>query len=57
MTELEDGASRDARLRTVIARVQAEVRGYIPDDVELTDELLAERRQEGRDHIPPAGSS
>ena len=36
-------------LRNVIARVQDEVRGYISDDVDLVDELSAERRQETAD--------
>jgi AbrB family looped-hinge helix DNA binding protein len=33
-------------LRNVIARIQDEVRDYIPDDVDLVDELSADRRQE-----------
>lgn len=33
-------------LRNVIARVQDEVKGYIPDGVNLVDELSSERRQE-----------
>ena len=33
-------------LANVIARVQAEVRGYIPDSVDLAGELSADRRAE-----------
>jgi len=46
MTVGEGGTIHLEPLRNVIARVQDEVRGYIPDDVDLADELLADRRQE-----------
>ncbi|MBF0304987.1 MAG: hypothetical protein HQL41_04985 [Alphaproteobacteria bacterium] len=36
-------------LRNVIARVQDEVRGYIPDDVDLVKDLSAQRRNEAAD--------
>jgi bifunctional DNA-binding transcriptional regulator/antitoxin component of YhaV-PrlF toxin-antitoxin module len=41
--------AREVRLRSVdqaIAEVQAMVRGFVPDDVSLVDELIAERRRE-----------
>ena len=46
MTVREEGALHFEPLRNVIARVQDEVRGFIPDEVNLVDELSAERRQE-----------
>lgn len=46
MTVEEGGTLCFEPLRNVIARIQDEVRGYIPDDVNLVDELSAERRQE-----------
>ena len=46
MTVSEGGTLHFEPLRSVIARVQDEVRGYIPDDINLVDELSAERRQE-----------
>lgn len=46
MTVDERGIIHLEPLRNVISRVQDEVRGYISDDVDLVDELSAERRQE-----------
>lgn len=46
MTVGEGGTLHFEPLRNVIARVQDEVRGYIPDDVSLVDELSAERQRE-----------
>ncbi|TAN72277.1 MAG: AbrB family transcriptional regulator [Magnetospirillum sp.] len=46
MTVDEGGTIHLEPLRNVIARVQDEVRGYIPDDVDLVDELSGDRRQE-----------
>jgi AbrB family looped-hinge helix DNA binding protein len=46
MTVDEVGTIHLEPLRSVIARVQDEVRGYISDDVDLVDELSDERRQE-----------
>jgi AbrB family looped-hinge helix DNA binding protein len=45
MTVDEGGTIHLEPLRNVIARVQEEVRGYIPDTVDLAEELTAERRQ------------
>lgn len=46
MTVDEGGTIHLEPLRNVITRVQDEVRGYISDNVDLVDELSAERRQE-----------
>ncbi|WP_156520934.1 AbrB/MazE/SpoVT family DNA-binding domain-containing protein [Magnetospirillum moscoviense] len=46
MTVDERGTIHLEPLRNIIARVQDEVRGYIPDDVDLADELSVDRRQE-----------
>jgi AbrB family looped-hinge helix DNA binding protein len=46
MTVDEGGTIHLEPLRNVIARVQDEVRGYIPDDVDLADELSVDRRQD-----------
>ena len=46
MTVDERGTIHLEPLRSVITRIQDEVRGYISDDVDLVDELSAERRQE-----------
>lgn len=46
MTVDERGTIHLEPLRNVIARVQDEVMGYIHDDVDLVDELSAERRQD-----------
>lgn len=49
MTVDESGTIHLEPLRNVIARVQDEVRGYIPDDVDLVDDLSAQRRKEAAD--------
>lgn len=49
MTVDESGTIHLEPLRNVIARVQDEVRGYIPDDVDLVDDLSAQRRKEAVD--------
>ncbi|MDO8606227.1 MAG: AbrB/MazE/SpoVT family DNA-binding domain-containing protein [Phaeospirillum sp.] len=46
MTVDESGTIHLEPLRNVIARVQDEVRRYISDDVDLVDELSADRRHE-----------
>lgn len=46
MTVDEGGIIHLEPLRNVITRVQDEVRGYISDDVDLVEELSAERRHE-----------
>jgi AbrB family looped-hinge helix DNA binding protein len=46
MTMSEDGSLHLEPLRNVIARVQDEVRRYIPSDVDLVAELSADRRAE-----------
>lgn len=43
---VEDGAIRLEPLATAIERVQTEVRRYVPADVDLADELSADRRRE-----------
>jgi antitoxin PrlF len=43
---VEDGAIRLEPLAEVIKRVQAEVRRYVPDDVDLAAELAEDRRRE-----------
>ena len=42
----EGGTIHLEPLRNVISRVQDEVRGYISDEVDLVDELSAERRRD-----------
>jgi AbrB family looped-hinge helix DNA binding protein len=49
MTVDESGTIHLEPLRNVITRVQDEVRGYIPDDVDLVDDLSAQRRKEAAD--------
>ncbi len=44
--EAEGGELRLRSLRRAIAEVQALVRQYVPEDVSLVDELIAERRRE-----------
>jgi len=46
MTVDESGTIHLEPLRNVITRVQDEVRRYISDDVDLADELSADRRRE-----------
>ncbi|MBF0392875.1 MAG: AbrB/MazE/SpoVT family DNA-binding domain-containing protein [Alphaproteobacteria bacterium] len=49
MTVDQSGTIHLEPLRNVIARVQDEVRGYIPDDVDLVEDLSAQRRKEAAD--------
>ncbi|MDB5686920.1 MAG: AbrB family transcriptional regulator [Rhizorhabdus sp.] len=42
--QVVDGELRVRPLRDVLARVQARLRQYMPDDVRLADELIADRR-------------
>ncbi len=44
--DIEDGALRVRTFADVLARVQANVRRYVPEGVSLVDELIAERRAE-----------
>lgn len=46
--ELEGGELRIRSLGSVVTGVQAFVRGLVPDEVSLVDELIAERRGETR---------
>jgi AbrB family looped-hinge helix DNA binding protein len=46
--EVKDREVRLTTLRERIARVQAEVRRYIPAGVSLSEELIAERREEAK---------
>lgn len=46
MTVDADGSLRLEPLRKVIARVQEEVKGYIPDHIDLAEELSTDRRAE-----------
>ena len=46
LLSLEDGEVRMIGRDTAIARVQALVAKYVPENVSLVDELLAERRRE-----------
>lgn len=49
LLEIEGSDLRVRSLRTVVAEVQAFVRSFVPDDVSLVDELIAERRREAED--------
>jgi AbrB family looped-hinge helix DNA binding protein len=44
--DIDDGALRIRTFADILARVQANVRRYVPEDVSLVDELIAERRAE-----------
>jgi AbrB family looped-hinge helix DNA binding protein len=44
--ELKDGEARLTTRRERLRRAQALVRKYVPADVSLSDELIAERRAE-----------
>ena len=44
--EVIDGELRVRSLHAIIKAIQAEVRTYVPDDVSLADELIADRRAE-----------
>jgi bifunctional DNA-binding transcriptional regulator/antitoxin component of YhaV-PrlF toxin-antitoxin module len=46
MVEIEDNDLRIRNVLAVVAEVQAFVRSFVPDDVSLVDELIAERRRE-----------
>lgn len=46
LVEIEGNDLRVRNLRSVVAEVQAFVRSFVPDDVSLVDELIAERRRE-----------
>jgi len=46
LSEAEDGSLRLETREQAVARAQALVRRYIPENVSLVDELLAERRAE-----------
>ena len=46
MTAEDNGTLHLEPLANVIARVQAEVRSYIPDNIDLAGELSADRRAE-----------
>ena len=48
LVSLEDGAIRLSTRDEAIRRAQAWVRSFVPDDVSLVDELIAERRAEAR---------
>jgi hypothetical protein len=48
---IAEAGAGELRLRSLdqaIAEVQAMVRGFVPDDVSLVDELIAERRREAQ---------
>lgn len=46
LVEIEGNDLRIRNVRSVVAEVQAFVRSFVPDDVSLVDELIAERRHE-----------
>lgn len=46
MVEIEGNDLRIRNVLAVVAQVQAFVRSFVPDDVSLVDELIAERRRE-----------
>ena len=46
--ELAEGEARLSTRRERLRRAQALVRQYVPADVSLTDELIAERRVEAK---------
>jgi antitoxin PrlF len=46
LLEIVDGEIRVRPLRDVVARIQAQLRDYVPADIRLSDELIAERRAE-----------
>ena len=43
---VEQGELRAWPLKTAIAEIQALVREYVPDDVDLAEELIVDRRRE-----------
>lgn len=47
LVEIEGNDLRIRSVNSVVAEVQAFVRSFVPDDVSLVDELIAERRREG----------
>ena len=46
LLELVDGELHVRPLRGVVSRIQAQLRGYVPDGAHLSDELIADRRAE-----------
>ncbi len=48
MLRLEDGELRITTLEQAVRRAQKLVRRYVPEGHSLADELLEDRRQEGR---------
>jgi antitoxin PrlF len=46
LLEMVDGEIHVRPLRDAVSRVQARLREYIPADVSLSDELIADRRAE-----------
>lgn len=44
--EVIDGELRVRSTKAVLARIQTELRAYVPEGVSLADELIAERRAE-----------
>jgi hypothetical protein len=46
LVEIEGNDLRIRDMHSVVAEVQAFVRSFVPDDVSLVDELIAERRRE-----------
>jgi bifunctional DNA-binding transcriptional regulator/antitoxin component of YhaV-PrlF toxin-antitoxin module len=49
VASLENGSIRLEPLDSVIRRVQANVRRYVPEDVDLAAELIEDRRREAAD--------
>jgi AbrB family looped-hinge helix DNA binding protein len=52
VVDLKNGDLRVRSLDAVIGRAQALVRQYVPDDVSLVDELIADRRAEAARDFP-----
>lgn len=48
MLDFEDGVLKIESLMTRVRRIQEEVAKYVPAGVSLSDELIAERREEAR---------
>lgn len=46
VVRLEDGELRLSSRKTSLKRAQERVRRYVPEGVSLSDELIAERREE-----------
>lgn len=45
LIEMQDGEIHVRPLRDAVSRVQARLRAFIPADVSLSDELIADRRE------------